>query len=120
MPRKDASRVLILLALGAQKLSDPQSWNQYAYARNNLLLYTDPDGSKYQICDSTSKCSKDQLSDEEFESERSKAQKNGEYFTNGTLYHFDANGNKVSDGTYRQEGRIQNFTQQLEKLTGEK
>ncbi|MCW5970588.1 MAG: hypothetical protein KIT57_18970, partial [Blastocatellales bacterium] len=30
--------------------SDPQSWNGYAYARNNPLLYVDPDGLKFKIC----------------------------------------------------------------------
>jgi RHS repeat-associated protein len=30
---------------------DPQSWNGYAYARNNPLLYTDPDGTNYRVCD---------------------------------------------------------------------
>lgn len=32
------------------KLEDPQSWNAYAYARNNPLKYTDPDGLEYLIC----------------------------------------------------------------------
>ena len=31
-------------------LDDPQSWNGYAYARNNPLLYTDPDGRDYRVC----------------------------------------------------------------------
>ncbi len=31
-------------------LEDPQSWNGYAYARNNPLKYVDPDGRKYLIC----------------------------------------------------------------------
>ena len=31
-------------------LADPQSWNGYAYARNNPLLYVDPTGETYQIC----------------------------------------------------------------------
>jgi len=30
--------------------NDPQSWNAYAYARNNPLKYTDPEGKRYQVC----------------------------------------------------------------------
>jgi RHS repeat-associated protein len=29
---------------------DPQSWNSYAYARNNPVVFSDPDGRKYLIC----------------------------------------------------------------------
>ena len=29
---------------------DPQSWNGYAYARNNPLKYTDPNGMAYSLC----------------------------------------------------------------------
>jgi RHS repeat-associated protein len=29
---------------------DPQSWNGYAYSRNNPLRYTDPDGKRYRVC----------------------------------------------------------------------
>jgi RHS repeat-associated protein len=31
-------------------VEDPQSWNAYAYARNNPFVYTDPSGTEYQIC----------------------------------------------------------------------
>lgn len=41
---------------GGAKPEDPQSWNQYAYARNNPLLYTDPDGFTYRICDTQGNC----------------------------------------------------------------
>jgi RHS repeat-associated protein len=34
---------------------DPQAWNGYAYARNNPLLYSDPDGMSYRVCDSEGK-----------------------------------------------------------------
>jgi len=34
-----------------QQTNDPQSWNMYAYGRNNPLLYTDPDGRNYTVCD---------------------------------------------------------------------
>ena len=30
---------------------DPQSWNAYAYTRNNPLLLTDPEGREYVICE---------------------------------------------------------------------
>jgi RHS repeat-associated protein len=46
---------------------DPQSWNGYAYARNNPILYSDPDGQKYLICGPDG-CG--YLSDEEFYRER--------------------------------------------------
>ncbi len=29
---------------------DPQSWNMYAYARNNPVNLTDPDGTNYTVC----------------------------------------------------------------------
>ena len=35
---------------------DPQSWNGYAYARNNPLLYVDPDGRYFVVCQSDGDC----------------------------------------------------------------
>ena len=36
--------------------ADPQSWNGYAYARNNPLLYIDPDGRTFEVCQSDGDC----------------------------------------------------------------
>ena len=36
--------------------ADPQSWNGYAYARNNPLLYVDPDGRYFIVCQSDGDC----------------------------------------------------------------
>ena len=43
----------VSLAMGdggqvSTQLQDPQSWNSYAYSRNNLLRYNDPDGQFWQ------------------------------------------------------------------------
>ncbi len=34
---------------------DPQSWNAYAYVRNNPLNLTDPDGTNYLVCEQNEK-----------------------------------------------------------------
>lgn len=81
---------------------DPQSWNMYAYGRNNPLKYIDPDGETYQICDANGNCSQQQLSDQDFDSEKQAAQANGEHFSNGSMYHYDSGGSRVNDGTYNQ------------------
>ncbi|MEJ7623732.1 MAG: RHS repeat-associated core domain-containing protein [Pyrinomonadaceae bacterium] len=35
---------------------DPQSWNGCAYSRNNPVLFTDPDGLEYKVCNSEGQC----------------------------------------------------------------
>ncbi|MBL8233526.1 MAG: RHS repeat-associated core domain-containing protein, partial [Bryobacterales bacterium] len=45
---------------------DPQSWNMYAYGRNNPLKYVDPTGETYRVCDAKEEnCAN--ISDAEFE-----------------------------------------------------
>jgi RHS repeat-associated protein len=56
------------LGAGAGREEDPQSWNLYAYGRNNPLKYVDPLGLTYQVCDTNGNCSN--LDDATFEKER--------------------------------------------------
>jgi RHS repeat-associated protein len=69
---------------------DPQSWNMYAYARNNPLLYTDPDGQTYRICDTSGHCD-DNYTDANFDRNLSGSARNGSIF--------DKDGNKI--GSYQ-------------------
>jgi RHS repeat-associated protein len=78
------------LGAAAGKEGDPQSWNLYAYARNNPLLYVDPDGLKYRICDTSGNCY-DDYSDADFDKNLSGSAKKGAIF--------DKDGNKI--GTYQ-------------------
>ncbi len=81
--------------LGAIR-DDPQSWNAYAYVRNNPLKYTDPDGMKYQICDNTNHCQ--EISDEDFNNNFQNA-KNVQLNGNQISIQ-DANGNFNKEGTF--------------------
>jgi len=81
--------------------SDPQTWNAYAYVRNNPLKYRDPHGLTYRVCDADGKnCG--YLSDADFEGEQNADRSNGAYFSSGSIYHYDSNGNRVNDGSYVQ------------------
>jgi RHS repeat-associated protein len=76
---------------------DPQSWNAYAYARNNPLLYGDPNGQKYQICDNSGRCS--EISDKDFNDNFLNAKN---VLLNGNQISIqDANGNFNKEGTFQ-------------------
>jgi RHS repeat-associated protein len=65
---------------------DPQSWNGYAYARNNPLLYSDPDGREYTVCDPNGKnCVT--YSDRDFEKLKKGGPADGYTFKNGNIYY---------------------------------
>jgi len=90
---------------GFEHKDDPQSWNGYAYARNNPLLYTDPDGDSYQVCvpddqdQSKQKCTT--VSDEQF-SNIQRDPGSGISLRNGDIYATDANGTQSRVGSYVQ------------------
>jgi RHS repeat-associated protein len=77
---------------------DPQSWNGYAYARNNPVLYTDPDGRKHLVC-SPSGVHCDFVSDREFDLDRASLESQGLVFTGG--------GNFRSQGSILFNGELQ-------------
>jgi RHS repeat-associated protein len=59
---------------------DPQSWNGYAYARSNPVLYTDPDGRDYLVCNpDRTQCGL--VSDDKFYKDRSNLEGIGLNFT---------------------------------------
>lgn len=66
--------------------SDPQSWNGYAYARNNPLVYTDPEGRDYRVCSpDTKECVT--YTDKEFDQLKSGGPPDGYTFKNGNIYY---------------------------------
>jgi RHS repeat-associated protein len=84
---------------GFEYQDDPQGWNGYSYARNNPLLYSDPNGEIYQICIG-GQCVN--VSDDEFDQAQQTNGQGGLYLKNGGVYYTDQNGNQIQAGTYVQ------------------
>jgi RHS repeat-associated protein len=72
-------------------ISNPQSWNGYAYALNSPGRYVDPEGLKVRICGTDGHCTSGStdLSDEDwdryFRHQKDIKVKNGNIYQNGTL-----------------------------------
>ena len=88
--------------------SDPQSWNMYAYGRNNPLLYTDPDGQTYRICQvgndgKETNCTeqKNELTDRQF-NQFQKDSKGKMTFSGGKIFAVNDDGSRTQTGTYKQ------------------
>jgi RHS repeat-associated protein len=77
--------------------ADAQSWNGYAYARNNPLLYTDPDGEKYLICGPDGKNCYEHNDDDFYNARRTGRNEgyqftgNGDFFEHGQIRDKDGN-----------------------------
>ena len=93
-------------ASGFDHMDDPQSWNGYAYARNNPLIYTDPDGLNYTACDTNGKNCAD-LTDKQFQ-QYLKENPNVSVSASGQLsINVDGSSQKLGSATYYNEKDIQ-------------
>jgi len=82
---------------------DPQSWNAYAYAGNNPLLYTDPDGKNYLVCgsvqgNSTKSNNCADLTQEQYDQFR-KDNPNLRVTPSGDIYTINDNGTETKTGS---------------------
>jgi RHS repeat-associated protein len=83
------------------KRNDPQSWNAYAYSRNNPLSYTDPSGEAYEIMTGGSAY---WYTDEEFAQKRAAAEGQGFSFLNDGSICKQYDGGCSYVGSYRYLG----------------
>jgi RHS repeat-associated protein len=82
---------------GFNHMDDPQSWNGYSYTRNNPLLYTDPAGTNYLVCDNDGKNCAD-LTDKQYEQFR-KDNPNLRVTPSGDIYTINPNGTETKTGS---------------------
>jgi RHS repeat-associated protein len=94
---------------------DPQSWNGYAYARNNPLRFTDPTGTAYQICPKGGTCQS--VSDRYFGYLEDHAG-SGISLRDGVIF-ATVNGNEVVAGSYQQTSVDPTFNDFI-RQTGER
>jgi RHS repeat-associated protein len=75
---------------------DPQSWNGYGYARSSPLVYSDPDGREYLVCDPDGGNCRT-VSDNDFYAERKAFEKTGNVYT-GNRDFFESGEIKNAEG----------------------
>lgn len=86
------------------ELESPQSWNGYAYARNNPQRYTDPTGEGIRICGSDGKCYEHK--DKDFGNLRKHCEATGgcrivdDRLTGGRIFQRDENGDYQQIATF--------------------
>jgi RHS repeat-associated protein len=73
--------------------SDPQTWNMYAYVRNNPTTLTDPDGERYNVCQTDANGNQANCADISDEQFAQFEQANKDTLT------FTGNGNVLQSGT---------------------
>ncbi|MEW5978410.1 MAG: RHS repeat-associated core domain-containing protein [Acidobacteriota bacterium] len=82
---------------------DPQSWNGYAYSRNNPLVFTDPTGERYERCvrqGDQQQCTK--ISDADWDKYKH-TNRRELIFQGGKIFARDKKGNQGAQvGTFRQ------------------